>query len=125
MSINYIFVRVGTQTPSSPNAHTHRLVQIQVYLFGRRDQVRRLKRNANISRTCGEFNHLATKCKNTSGEPYIKSLKSGTNISIENFSKGFTHVFQTIIYSNVSGICGHFHFEGGQRLLCPDGPSTW
>jgi hypothetical protein len=38
------------------------------------------------------FKQLEKKCKNASGDVYIKSLQSGTNISIENLSKGFTHV---------------------------------
>ena len=39
-----------------------------------------------------DFHQLPTKCKNAAGENYIKSFESGTNISIENMSQGYTHV---------------------------------
>jgi len=39
-----------------------------------------------------DFNALESKCKNQSGDTYIKGLKSCTNNSPENLSKGLTHV---------------------------------
>jgi hypothetical protein len=50
------------------------------------------QRLADIRRVTNDFKDLPMKCKNAAGNTYIKSFESGTNITIENFSKGFTHV---------------------------------
>lgn len=64
-----------------------------------------------------DFHQLPTKCKNADGENYIKSFESGTNISIENLSQGYTHVSGLMFESDCLGICGQVCVEGGQGLL--------
>lgn len=51
-----------------------------------------LQNEVNYRKVDDDFHQLPTKCKNAEGEKYIQSFESGTNISIENMSQGYTHV---------------------------------
>jgi hypothetical protein len=66
---------------------------------------------ADSSLVTTNFRELEMKCKNASGDTYIKSLQSGTNVSAENLSKGFTHVVSFNSASDVVGIRCDFRIK--------------